>query len=107
MNAFDLYTDGYSEYRSENFLKVKSTLETLRLFSVLNPRREQDRAIAWVFLHSLAEYNLLLEVEMPHLFQYFCALEPPPSPAALDEVEALGIEHAFTEDGGHDDEQRN
>ena len=107
MNAFDLYTDGYSEYRSENFLKVKSTLETLRLFSVLNPRREEDRAIAWVFLHSLAEYNLLLEVEMPHLFYYFCAIEPPPSPAALDEVEALGVEHAFTEDGGHDDEQRN
>ena len=107
MNAFDLYTDGYSEYRSENFPKVKSILETLRLFSVLNPRREEDRAIAWVFLYSLAEYNLLLEVELPRLFRYFCALEPLPSPAALDEVEALGVEHAFTEDGGHDDEQRN
>ena len=93
--------------RSENFPKVKCALETLRLFSALKPGREEDRAIVWIILRTLAEYDLLLETEIPHLFHYFCAHEPPPSPAALDEVEALGVEHAFTEDGGHDDEQRN
>ncbi len=107
MMHFDPYSNYTPELRSENFFKVKSALETLRLFSVLKSRREEDRAIVWIILHTLAEYDLLLETEIPILFHYFCALEPPPSPAALDEVEALGVEHAFTEDGGHDDEQRN